>query len=129
MQPASGLDQHKGNMKQSVNQILDFFKNHKYGRVSLIVLLVGLVVFGTMLVRSILEEEPVALSEVAAAISAGQVMRIEELQGSDTVIIYYKDESQDTTRRDQATSFLEQMQFLGVSRSQMSKLEYEIVES
>ncbi len=116
-------------MKQSVNQVLAFFKNHKYGRVSLVLLLLGLVVFSTMFFRSITQEKPVALSTVATAISDGQVVRIEELQGSDTVVIHYKDETQDTTRRDQSTSFLEQMQFLGVNRSQMSNLEYEIVAS
>lgn len=116
-------------MKQSVNQVLNFFKNHKYGRLSLILLILGVVVLGAMGIRSMMQEKPVALSEVATAISAGQVERIEELQGSDTVVIHYTDGSQDTTRRDQATSFLEQMQFLGVSRSQIAKLEYEIVES
>ena len=116
-------------MKQSVNQLLNFFRNHKYGRVSLILLLAGLAVFSTMFIRSLLEEKPVALSKVAAAISDGRVVRIEELQGSDTLVIHYKDGSQDTTLRDQSTSFLEQMQLLGVSRSQISKLEYEVVVS
>ena len=116
-------------MKQSVNQVLEFFRKHKYGRLSLTLLLLGLVVVGAMFIRSMMQEKPVALSNIAAAISAGRVVRIEELQGSDTLVIHYKDGSQDTTRRDQSTSFLEQMQFLGVSRSQMSKLEYEIVES
>ncbi|MBP8047983.1 MAG: AAA family ATPase, partial [Anaerolineales bacterium] len=82
-----------------------------------------------MSIRSMMQEEPIALSNVAAAISAGRVVRIEELQGSDTLIIHYKDGTEDTTRRDQSTSFLEQMQFLGVSKSQMAKLEYEVVQS
>jgi len=116
-------------MKQSVNQVVDFFKNHKYGRLSLILLILGLVVLSAIFIRSLMEEKPIALSKVAAAISAGRVVRIEELQGSDTMVIYYKDGSQDTTRRDVSASFLEQMQFLGVSRSQMAKLEYEIVAS
>jgi len=116
-------------MKQSVNQILVFFRKHKYGRISMVLLLLALIVLSTLFIRSITQEKPVALSVVAAAISDGRVVSIEELQGSDTVIIHYKDGSQDTTRRDQATSFLEQMQFLGVSRSQIAKLEYEVVES
>jgi ATP-dependent Zn protease len=116
-------------MKQSVNQVVDFFKNHKYGRLSLILLILGLVVLSAIFIRSLMEEKPIALSKVAAAISAGRVVRIEELQGSATMVIYYKDGSQDTTRRDVSASFLEQMQFLGVSRSQMAKLEYEIVAS
>jgi cell division protease FtsH len=116
-------------MKQSVNQVLNFFKNHKYGKPSLILLIIGLAAVGTMFVRSIMQEEPIALSNVAAAISAERVVRIEELQGSNTLVIHYKDGTEDTTRRDSSTSFLEQMQFLGVSRSQMAKLEYEVVES
>ena len=116
-------------MKQSINQVLEFFRKHKYGRLSLILLLLGLIVVGAMFIRSMMQEKPVALSNVAAAISAGRVERIEELQGNDTLVIHYKDGTQDTTRRDQSTSFLEQMQFLGVSRNQMSKLEYEVVES
>jgi len=82
-----------------------------------------------MLFRSLTAEKPIALSDVAAAISAGQVVKIEELQGSDTMVIHYKDGSQDTTRRNLYASFLEQMQFLGVSSNQMSKLEYEVVAS
>jgi cell division protease FtsH len=116
-------------MKQSVNQVVNFFKNHKYGKLSLILLILGLVTLSAVLIRSLTEEKPIALSKAAAAISNGRVVRIEELQGSDTMIIHYKDGSQDTTRRDPSTSFLEQMQFLGVNRSQISKLEYEVVAS
>ncbi|HET7142839.1 MAG TPA: ATP-dependent zinc metalloprotease FtsH [Anaerolineales bacterium] len=116
-------------MKQSVNQMVEFFRKHKYGRLSLTILFFGLVVFGVMFIRSMMEEKPVALSVAAAAISAGRVKGIEELQGSNTLVIHYKDGTEDSTRRDQSTSFLEQMQFLGVSTSQMAKLEYEIVES
>jgi cell division protease FtsH len=75
-----------------------------------------------------MQEKPVALSEVAAAISAGKVVRIEEVQDSNSLVIHYKDGTEDTTRRDTSTPFLEQMQYLGVSRSQMAKLEYEVVE-
>jgi cell division protease FtsH len=115
-------------MKQSVNQILNFFKNHRYGKLSLVLLILVVAAGGTMLVNSIMQEKPVALSEVAAAISAGKVVRIEEVQDSNSLVIHYKDGTEDTTRRDTSTSFLEQMQYLGVSRSQMAKLEYEVVE-
>jgi cell division protease FtsH len=116
-------------MKQSVNQVLEFIKKHKYGRLSLALLLLGLVVISAIFIRAGAEEKPIALSEVAASITDGQVIRIEELQGSDTLVVHYKDGTRDTTRRDPTTSFLEQMQFLGVSRSQIMKLEYEIIES
>ncbi len=65
-------------MKQSVTQILDFFKKHKYGKMTLALLLVGVIVSGVLLVRSKPEEKPIPLSQVAAAISAGQVVRIED---------------------------------------------------
>jgi cell division protease FtsH len=116
-------------MKQSVNQIVEFFRKHKYGKVSLVLLLLVLGVFSTMLINSLMQEKPIALSKVALAISGGQVTRIEEVQGGDTLVIHYKDGTEDTTRRDPSTSFLEQMQYLGVSRSQMAKLEYEVVVS
>ena len=116
-------------MKQSVNQVVEFFKKHKYGKLSLILLIIGLVVVSAMLIRSLMEEKPIALSKAAAAISAGRVERIEELQDSDIVVIHYTNGSQVETRRDRSTSFLEQMQFLGVSRSQIAKLEYEITAS
>ena len=116
-------------MKQSVNQVVEFFKKHKYGRASLVLIILGLVIISAMFIRSLMEEKPIALSKIAAAISAGRVERIEEMQDSDIVVVHYKDGSQVETRRDPSTSFLEQMQFLGVSRSQMAKLEYEVVAS
>ena len=116
-------------MKQSVTQILDFFKKHKYGRMSLVLLLIGLVVFAAALSRAKTEESPIPLSEVAAAISAGQVVKVEDSQDSGITTIHYKDGKQSTTRRDQTAPFLEQMQLLGVNNTQLSKLHYEIVEA
>ena len=116
-------------MKQSVNQILDFFKKHKYGKMSLVLLLIVLVSSGTLLLRSKSQEKPIALSEVAAAISAGKVVKVEDSPDGGSLTIHYKDGSQNTTRRDQSASFLEQMQYLGVSDNQISKLHYEIVET
>ncbi|HET9906921.1 MAG TPA: ATP-dependent zinc metalloprotease FtsH [Anaerolineales bacterium] len=116
-------------MKQSVNQILDFFKKHKYGKMSLILVLIGLIAFATVLSRSEPQPEPIPLSEVAAAISAGEVLRVEDSQESGITTIYYKDGKKNTTRRDQTAPFLEQMQLLGVSNTQLSRLHYEIVET
>jgi cell division protease FtsH len=116
-------------MKQSVTQLFDFFKKHKYCRLGLALLLVGLVISSTLLFQSKQQEEPIALSEVAAAISAGKVMKVEDIQDGGSLTIYYKDGSQHTTRRDKAASFLEQMQYLGVSESQLATLRYEIVET
>lgn len=116
-------------MKQSVTQILDFFKKHKYGRTSLVLLLIGLVAVAAALARSKPQPEPIPLSEVAAAISAGQVVKVEDSQNSGITTIYYAGGKQNTTRRDQTAPFLEQMQLLGVNNYQLSKLHYEIVET
>ena len=63
-------------MKQSVSQILDFFKKHKYGKMTLALVIVGTIIAGTLFFTSKPKEEPIPLSEVAAAISAGQVIRM-----------------------------------------------------
>ena len=116
-------------MKQSVIQLLDFFKKHKYGKMSLILLLIGLIAFGTVLLRSKPKEDPIPLSQVAASISAGKVVKVQDSQSSGNLTIHYKDGTQDFTRRDQTSSFLEQMKYLGVSNRQLSKLHYEVAET
>jgi len=82
MQFASNLYRYRGDMKQAVNQVFEFFRKHKYGRLSLALLLLGLVFIGAIFIRAGTEEKPIALSEVAASITDGQVIRIEELQGA-----------------------------------------------
>ncbi|HVF26520.1 MAG TPA: ATP-dependent zinc metalloprotease FtsH [Anaerolineales bacterium] len=116
-------------MKQSVIQILDFFKKHKYGKTSLILLLIGLVAFGVILLRSKPQEDPIPLSQVAAAISSGEVVRVEDSQESGLITIHYKDGTKNITLRDKTAPFLEQMQYLGVSNIQMAKLHYEMVKA
>jgi cell division protease FtsH len=115
-------------MKQSLTDLYDFFKKHKYGRFSLMLLVIGLVGAGAILLRPKSEEKPVALSEVAAAISDGLVLKIEDAQSTGSLTVYYKDGSQHTARLGQASSFLEQMSYLGVSDGQIAKLQYEVVE-
>ncbi len=87
-------------MKESSIRIFDFFKNHKYGKLSLIGIVLLLVVIGAGIVLSQPQDHPIALSNVAAAISAGRVMRIEDSQDSGSLTIYYKDGTQPTARRD-----------------------------
>ena len=65
-------------MKQSVTQILDFFKKHKYGRATLALLVVAAITAGILFFTAKPQEEPIPLSDVAAAISAGQVVKIED---------------------------------------------------
>ncbi len=116
-------------MKQSVTQIVDFFKKHKYGKATLALLLVGCIVASVLIFRSKPEQEPIPLSEVAAAISAGEVAKIEDDQTNGSLTVYYQDGTQQTTRRDKTAPFFEQMEYLGVRESQMAKLEYELVEN
>jgi len=116
-------------MKQSVNQILDFLKKNKYGKISLAVLLIVLIVSSAMLLQMKQPEKPIALSEVAIAISAGQVDKVEDYPSQGELTIYYIDGTQDTTLMDRTAPFLEQMRYLGVSESQMAQVKYEVVPS
>jgi cell division protease FtsH len=115
-------------MKLSVTQILDFFKNHKYGRVSLVLLLLAMLIASAFLTRSKAQQQPIPLSEVAAAISTGRVQRIEDSRYNGNLTIYFKDGTQHTTLRDTSAPFLEQMRDLGVAETDLAKLRYEIVE-
>ncbi len=48
-------------MKQSVTQILDFFKKHKYGKMTLALLVVGAIIAGTLFFTAKPQEEPDSL--------------------------------------------------------------------
>jgi len=116
-------------MKESVTHILDFLKKHKYTSIGLVILLIGLITYGVMSLRMNPQDEPIALSDLATAISSGQVERIEDLQNQGKLTIYYKNGSEGTALKDSATSFLEQMRYLGVAEGQMAGLKYEVVSS
>jgi cell division protease FtsH len=115
-------------MKQSVTQILDFFKKHKYGKVILIMIALGMLISSAFLLRSKAGQDPIPLSEVATAISAQRVQRVEDSRYNGTLTIHYKDGKEHIALRDSTASFLEQMRFLGVSETDLAKLQYEIVE-
>ena len=93
-------------MKPSDNQILDFFKKHKYGKLTLALLVLGVIAGGTLLFRSNPEPQPIALSKVAAAITAGKVTRIEDNPETGRLTIYYQDKTKSTTLRDRNAPFL-----------------------
>jgi cell division protease FtsH len=115
-------------MKQSVTQIVDFFKKHKYGKLSIVVLAIAVLVTGASLLRSKTDGKPVPLSDVAADISAGRVTRVEDSPNSGVVTLYYKDGTQRTTLRDTSAPFLEQVRILGVGDDELAKLKYQIKE-
>ena len=106
----------------------DFFKKNKYGKVSIVVLLTGLVVSSILIARQSVQEEPIPLSQVAAAVSAGQVVKIEDSLDKGSVTIHFKDGTLKKTRRDLNSSLLEQLRLLGVSESQLAQMNYQIVE-
>ncbi|MGV0951819.1 MAG: ATP-dependent zinc metalloprotease FtsH [Azonexus sp.] len=116
-------------MKKSVAQLFDFFWNHQYGKLILGLLLGALVIAGALLVHSLRQAAPIALSQVAAAISAGQVVRIVDSLESGKLAIHYQDGSRQTSRRDPAAPFLEQMRYLAVTDSQLTQLRYEVADA
>jgi len=115
-------------MKQSVTQILDFFRKHKYGKLSILVLAIAALLAGATLLRSKTDGKPVPLSDVASDISAKRIKRVEDAPNSGVVTLYYQDGTQRTTLRDTAAPFLEQMRLLGVNDADLANLKYEIKE-
>lgn len=115
-------------MKKTKNTIMAFIKKHRWSQVSLAIVLVGLVVAGILIFQSRTRQEPLPLSSLAEAISAGQVLRIEDTLKSGALTVYYKDGAQRLAQRDQTAPLLEQMHYLGVSSIQLAQLEYEIVQ-
>ena len=93
---------------------------------SVALLLLAIGVSAAFLLHSSLQEKPIPLSQVAASISAGQVIRVEDSPLTGLMIVHYRDGSEHKTQRDKAASFLEQMRYLGVTNTQLSKLRYEI---
>src|SRR5436190_871460 len=106
--------------------MLDFFKKNKYAKIGIIVLAVGLVAASILLTRPSSPDTSIPLSQVAAAVERGQVVKIEDSQEKGIVTIHYKDGTQKTARRDLNSSFLEQLKLLGVSENQLAQLHYEI---
>ena len=51
-------------MKQSVTQILDFFKKHKYGKLALALVFSGAIIAGTLFFTAKPSEEPIPLSSL-----------------------------------------------------------------
>jgi cell division protease FtsH len=115
-------------MRESTARILQYFKTHKYAKWILLGTLIAMAVGGGLYLRSQPQDKTVALSDVAVAISAGRVKRIEDSQETGSLAIYYTNGTEAVARRDKAASFFEQMNYLGISDAQLQKLNYEIVE-
>src|SRR5512132_2649451 len=106
-------------MRESTIRILSFFKNHKYGKWTLLGILLLIAFIGAAFLRAQPAQNNIPLTDVAAAISSGQVLRIEDSQDSGTLTVFYRDGSQQTARRDKSASFFEQMSYLGVTNAQL----------
>ncbi|MFT3894029.1 MAG: ATP-dependent zinc metalloprotease FtsH [Anaerolineales bacterium] len=106
----------------------ELVKKNKYIRVGIVVLLVMLAMMGILIARQSTAEKPISLSKVAADVKAGHVLKIEDSQGYGLVTIYYANGTTKTTRRDPNSSVLEQLRLLGVQDSQLSQLNYQIIE-
>ena len=115
-------------MRESTARIIEYFKAHKYARWLLLGGLILLIAAGALLLRAQPPDRTTSLSELAVAISANRVTKIEDSQDSGTLTIYYTDGTQATAQRDKVASFFEQMSYLGVSNAQLQKLNYAIVE-
>jgi cell division protease FtsH len=108
--------------------MLDLVKKNKYLRVGIIVILVALAMMGILIARQSTAEKPIPLSKVATDVKAGYVLKIEDSQGYGLVTIHYSDGTTKTTRRDPNSSVLEQLRLLGVQDSQLSQLDYQVIE-
>src|SRR5512143_2696336 len=115
-------------MRQSAIRIYNFFRYHKYGKWTLLGVLLLVAGTAALLLRTPPQDKVVPLTDVAAAISAGRVMRIEDAQDTGTLTIHYTDGTEQTARRDKSASFFEQMGYLGITNAQLERLNYEIVE-
>lgn len=116
-------------MKNTVTSIVNFIKEHKYGKIALIATLAAFVITAAAIAFSARDQqEPIPLSEVAAAIADGRVARIEDAQETGLVTVHYADGRQATALSDPDASFLEQMHYLGVSDAQLAEVEYAIAE-
>ncbi len=114
-------------MKQSFTLITDFFKKHKYAKPGVALVLVTLIFASAFYIYSTQQEPPLALSDVARAISTGNVTKIEDTADSGKLAITYKDGSTHTALHDKTSSFLEQIKYLGVSGNEIAQLQYKIV--
>ena len=114
-------------MKDSVDSIVNFIRQNRYGKIILILFLVLLIGLPTFLLSNQPKESYLPLSEVSTAISQGHVQKIEDSLETGTLTIYYTDGTKASALRDTQSSFLEQMHYLGLTDAELSKVQYEIV--
>jgi cell division protease FtsH len=94
--------------------------------IGLILLAVFLVALAVFFPRS---EQPqtISLSEAAAGIAQGRVVRVEDNLASGEFFLYYEDGKKEKGVRDPRTSLLEQFSLLGVTGKQLSNIQFDIL--
>jgi cell division protease FtsH len=75
------------------------------------------------------EQPPASLSEVAAAIEAGQVASVQDRSDTGQLTVIYRDGRERRGFRDTNASLLSQLRDLGVSSGELAAVEFEIVRS
>jgi cell division protease FtsH len=114
-------------MKAFITKNPNPYKNHKYTKPALVLVFILLALVTVLYLKYRQHEQHLALSEVAGAISVGKVTKIEDTSDG-KLTVFYNDGTKHMTRRDETTSFLEQMKYLGVTESEMAQLQYKIRE-
>jgi cell division protease FtsH len=70
-----------------------------------------------------------SLSTIAAGISSGEIVKIEDTLITGDLVIHYSDGRTEKAIRDTNTSLLEQLTFLGLKSEQLARVQFEIVKS
>jgi cell division protease FtsH len=93
------------------------------------VLLVGLTLYVRFGQSNPKRPEAIPLSQVAAGINDGSIVKIEDGLGLGEFTIHYLDGKTEKGIRDPNTSLLEQLSLLGVPAEQLGNIQFEIVKS
>lgn len=113
-------------MKRNNNPQRKYFPNKRLNLIG-----VFLIAFMTMFVLTQLPKakpvESVSLSEVAAGIAAGSIVKIIDAPVTGEYTIHYQNGRVERGARDVRTSLLEQLSLLGVQGEQLAKIHYDIV--
>ena len=115
-------------MERMSRSIRGFFKKHPYARFGVWAAVVALIGVAIGLYSRSTRPDAIPISELADAIASGRVASIADAQETGKLTIGFTDGSERITRRDTSASFLQQMALLGVTESQLARLEYEVVQ-
>ena len=112
-------------MKQENNRFKKIFQNKK------VMIAAGAVIILMVLMAAIwapTQNKPdlLSLSQIAAGIATGEVVKIEDTLVTGELIVHYKDGSEQTAMRDTASSLLEQLSYLNLNGRQLANVEFTV---